>query len=156
MTVYQEVCAGDVVDYLRSLPHCKDVRPCHVTIGKVTYPGAYYVQVNEWKSGMDGVVDGRHKVGETYEQRAIYLVGKRPFGLPRFLANSCYAIEGKDWYIACHTDTNKPLDKQFEQFHPFGYMFIIMPWDVVNSTIDQYEPRPYERTQIQVEYLDTK
>ena len=139
----------EVANWLRSLPNIVNIRACRVTIGKQTWEGAYYHRVRTWEQGMDGVTRGEHQAGEVFEDRNLYLLGKVP-KVKR--SKSCFPWEGKDWYVAAFYEGAEKTSMQ-----PFGRNCILAPWEIEKqpeSTIDQYEGKPYDRLPMTVEFLE--
>jgi len=143
--------ATNLIKWLESCG-CHDVRPCRVTIGSETWEGAYYKRTLQY-GNCDAVRWGLKKPEDTYTRESIYCVGNLPKGYkPKRSNKVCYPSVGFDWYIACYL--NAPVDdERMAQYHPFGLSFILMPWDIDTVKIDSYEPKPYKRIPLQVDFL---
>jgi len=59
--------------------------------------------------------------------------------------------DGLDWYVAAYYQKD-PVEVQFAQFQPFGPNFLLAPWDVPDTKIDTYEPKPYIREELKLKY----
>lgn len=157
MTTLQQ----NIKDWLES-PVCNhargtisDVRPVIVQIGDESWNACYYLQWGEYTKDMMACLDGRKKPGARYSRRLIYCVGPLPKvklkkGKKYPAGNVCFPYQGLDWYVAGYMQSND-LKSPFTEFHPFGENFLLAPWDIPNSKIDDYErtrdgaPRPYKR-----------
>lgn len=115
--------AKDVAKWLRGLG-CKNVLPVCVTIKGKDYQGARYVQQNSVR---------------------VFLVGKLPAAWLRSQKTVFrFNWDKRDWYVGTYV-TDAAL-KSHSGMHPFGYTFILFPWDVPSGeTIDKYEHKPYTR-----------
>lgn len=136
---------SDIADWLIGLK-CTEVVPVIVAIGNEKWTGCRYNRTLEYTADMDAVRDGRHKAGDKYTENRIYVTGKLP-GAKRHGDKVCFPFEGKDWYVAGYYQGNDP---KYDEYHPFGVNFILAPWDVPNSMIDEYEPKPYKRIDMAV------
>jgi hypothetical protein len=127
---------------------CFDVQPCVVTINGESWQACQYSQTLEYTAGMDCVTRGEKQAGDTYTRTGFYCVGSLPSCYRGSKRNkypqgrACFPFEGLDWYVVCYIERISP---QFQDSHPFGPNFLLAPWDVPTSKIDQYETKPYSR-----------
>ena len=137
-----------IAAWLRSLTSVTEVKPCTVTIGKQSWPAAFYRQEFKYTAGMTCVQRGEHKAGESYFQTGIYCVGK----LPQIYVkskNACFPHDDADWYVACYIEEVKPV---VAWAHPFGANFILKAWNLPEA-IDKYD-KTYRRVALVVEYME--
>jgi hypothetical protein len=136
---------------------CHDVKPVNVRIGDEIWVGCYYKRTLEYTASMDAVTRGDKKAGDTYTEESIYCLGKLPKAKlkrnkPNPSAAVCFPYNGHDWYIAAYMPKEN-LHEGNASFHPFGISFILRPWDIPNSKIDDYERKPYTRQEMRVSFL---
>ena len=141
--------ANKVAEWLKSLPNVSAVHPCRVAIEKETWEGAWYQRTGTWRAGMQGVQNGTHKEGETYEDTFLYLVGHLPKVAKR--KKCCYVFGTLEWFVASYSNDKPPL---VTPYHPFGNSFQLKPWSIPNSKVDDGERSPYRRVPMTVEWLD--
>jgi len=155
MTTQNEILT--VKQWLERDCRCFDVRPCIVEIaGERWENAAQYSQTFTYTEGMDCVRDGRKKAGDTYTETRIYVVGnlpkvKHPKNRKYPIDGVCFPYREQDWYVACYISADRL--KGFEHAHPLGANFILCPWDIPNSKIDDGEPKPYKRFLMIVRFL---
>lgn len=141
----------DIATYLRSLPHVHDVVPCIVTIGRVTYQGARYMQILTTSPGSDAYRRGERE----YTQDLIYLAGMLPgrYLRGRYLRSSPLALtmqgDSREWYVAGYYGEvvkRRRVIAESSEYHPFGNSILLAPWEVPDGmAIDHYESSPYRR-----------
>lgn len=135
---------NELVDWLVNKCNAFDVRAVIVTIGNEAWQAAFYRQTFEYQLGMDAVTRGQKKAGDTYTEEGIYCVGRLP---ESYTANKrqgvCYPYGNEDWFIAGYSSP-ECLNPPYREFHPFGLNFILRPWNVPNTKIDDYR-KPYLR-----------
>lgn len=104
--------------------------------------------------------------GAAYIQRdtaRIYLLGEHPAtykkkGKLREKQYVCYTIEGdaRDWYVAGYwppLNADETMRDKFKIFHPCGDNFLLTPWEVEGSKIDDHDQQ-FSRVKITVEVLN--
>ena len=148
-----------LIEWLASLVGISNIRPCKVTIDGVTWEGARYTRTSYYTADQDAVRWGKKKAGDAYTQEFIYCLGKLPKCYAKrvndkghAVLNSpkvCFPLEGLDWYVAGYYQQDS---SEYAEYHPFGRYFMVVPWDIPNSKIDEGEQKPYTRTNIQVTY----
>jgi hypothetical protein len=163
--------AQRIANWLETCPKIESARPVFVTIGKVTYIGALYVELDEAQATERVVTDGPIKAGEEMRSYRLYLLGPLPklrrknnvyvyqFDLnDREALERCYD-ETDEWYVACHS-ANQKTDEVNAKHSPFGRTFMLClnrpmnfgyykGWKI--DTGDRYEP--YPRIKMAVEFL---
>ncbi len=136
-----EIQPQEVAVYVESTDHAHEVLPVTVTVEGKTLPAARYT--NE------------------HGRTAIYVAGKLPpCKLRKGSTLTCFLVEGdpRDWYVACYYPQVKARrqvapNPEFSARQPFGYSFILMPWDIEGESIDHYAPRTYKRVPVTVNLL---
>jgi hypothetical protein len=123
-----------LVEWLVSLPNIppESVWPVKVRIIRSSrtvyeFEGARYIQ---------------HRENEPDTPR-IYLLGDWNALHRKLRGQVCFDdLTGRVWYVACHSaEVIKP---EFEEFHPFGQMFMLMPWTCPDP-IDKWERHTHYR-----------
>lgn len=130
---------------------CTDLQPVKVLIGNQTWIGCRYTRVLHYTASMMAVTHGDKKADDTYTENRIYVIGKLPkgyFGRPK----QCYPFEENEWYVSGYMPL-KNMTPEVQHFHPFGINFILAPWDIKDSKVDDGEIKPYKRIPMQVENL---
>jgi hypothetical protein len=123
--------------YLRTLPQVLLARPLGgVTIGKTSYAvAARYFAKNTAPLGSP-------KEGETYTREFVYVVGVLPKELVSDRKKIILPNDTRDWYlVGGYYFPEKSRTQQVREpndFHPFGSMFILSPWDSPGK-IDEHE-----------------
>jgi hypothetical protein len=129
--------------------NCLNIRNVQVAIHGQDWKGCEYDQIHKYTSDMDAVTRGYKRAGDEYGSRHIYCLGELPLVYkPKRrkwpLNRICFPRDdGLDWYIAAYM----PLDRitpEFSEFHPFGVNFMLCPWNIPNSKIDDGD-KPYTR-----------
>lgn len=144
---------NDIVNYLSLLPSVLSVEPCRVTIKGISYNAARYKELLPVSEGTQAYRRGERE----YMRETIYIVGALP--AVKRNGNCVFRLAGDphDWYVAGYYPAYKNRQPQPagqpNQYHPFGAMFLLSPWDVKDSTIDQYERHPYKRVAIIIDKL---
>jgi hypothetical protein len=143
---------------------CHDVQAVRVEIDGELFDGCRYKQTHEYTADMDAVKWGKRKAGDKYHWEAIYCLGRVPksYGKPPRPGKStvtraqkvCYTFEGMDWYVSGYVQSvDVLLNPKWAGSHPFGLHFMLAPWNIPNSKIDDYEPKPYVRHEMKVTLL---
>ena len=126
--------------------NCTDVQNVRVTINGQSWEGCRYKQHLQYSQGMDCVSRGEKKAGEYYIREKIYLIGKKP----EFFKKACFPFGEFEWYCAAYiTEIKEP----FKHAHPFGVNFLLSPWDLACSKVDDGEPKSYTRYPMTVEEI---
>lgn len=140
------------------LEECKafDVRPVHVTIGTETWDNAcYYKQTFHYQPGMQAVTSGEKTVNDTYTEQGIYVVGRLPKGSgKRSMSGICFPnndFGSFDWYVAGYILKQNIMETN-RSYHPFGEHFILRPWNIPNTRIDDGFPE-YRRIPMVLEFV---
>lgn len=150
-----------LVEWLASLVGISNIRPCKVTIDGVTWEGARYTRTSYYTADQDAVRWGKKKAGEAYTQEFIYCLGKLPKcyakrvndkGHAMLQGKVCFPYEGLDWYVCGYYQQDS---QEFQEYHPCGRNFMLAPWDIPNSKIDDGEPKIYTRKELKVTYAAT-
>jgi len=133
-----------LVDWLRACG-CRDVRPVIVTIDGQSWYGCRYVSVGQHTRGMDAVLRGTRQAGQSCAKERIYCVGSLPrcYG-KRQEGKVCFPFQGAEWYVVGYI-LGKQILPQFAPSHPFGENFVLGPWSIPESKIDEGERKPYVR-----------
>lgn len=124
--------------------NCVNVRDVTVEIAGQRWCGCEYGKRFKYTPDMDAVTRGLKKAGEEYSHQSIYCVGELPLVYkPKRkkwpLDRVCFPRnDGLDWYIAAYM-TRDRITPAFEEFHPFGVNFMLCPWDIPGSKIDDGE-----------------
>lgn len=128
-----------------------DIREVKIIIGSESWRACQYKQILPYTATMDAVTHGTKKAGDTYTVEAIYCIGELPKDFKPLKNNHvCFPYQGKDWYVAGYLPA--PVEESImKQSHPFGVNFILRPWDIPGSKIDEYEAKPYTRTPMTIE-----
>ena len=123
---------------------CENIQPVRVTIRGTTYNGARYADPKQ-----------------PHVKDAFYLIGEQPKRRVKRPNKTCFQFNGADWYVAGYWDGHGADSVVFDasgnlvdydQYHPFGRNFILMPWSVPSGEpIDYYEQKPYDRFPMTVE-----
>ena len=140
MTIYEELGA-----WLARLPQVTNVQTGSVTIGRTTYPAARYTKRLQHQPGTRAYQEGKRE----YTREMIYCVGDIPACKRHGNVAFTVADDSREWYVAAYYLAYRGRGKQAQaernEYHPFGNSFMLAPWDVPDSTIDQYERVPYRR-----------
>jgi hypothetical protein len=124
--------ARDVANYLRSIKGGdapKKVVPVVLTIGRQTWQGARYVQSDQLRLYMIGVLPA----AKVRRRKTVFRFKGNPF----------------DWYVIAYKSL--PIEPQYAEYHPFGANFIIGKWSVPDgSAIDKYDTHPYTRVKAEL------
>lgn len=115
--------AQELATWLQGLPSVTWAMPLKVTIGKIAYHGARYVQGT---------------------RPALYLLGQLP---PSYKTKAVYQIENGEWYVAGYWQGGEG-----KEHHPYGPHFLLMPWTHPGEKIDHYDRKPRKRMKVEVEY----
>jgi hypothetical protein len=129
--------------------NCHDLKKVRVTIGKQSWTGVEYKQTMHYEASMMACTHGKKTPKDTWTRHNIYLPGDLPTGHHKVKA--CFPYQDRDWYVATYIESK--AIKGFDGYHPFGPNFIISPWDIPDSKIDDGERKPYKRIPTQIEYL---
>jgi hypothetical protein len=122
----------EITKWIASLPGVLEAAPCQVTIQGETWEACRYKR--EFEAG-----PGARNPGK-YVRDAIMCVGHLPKAKQKHPRSVCFPFEGKDWYVAGHSSTEAK-----NEYQPFGYFFMLMPWDIPDSKIDDGERFTYKR-----------
>lgn len=131
--------------WLSALPHVERVRTSSVTLAKVTYyAAAHYWQTGTTPEGSRAYSEGQRE----YIREMVYVVGALPRSYLRGRAVYRFPGDARDWYVACYAGIVKnriqePAD--VNEYHPFGQCFMLAPWDIAGSTVDDGEKVRRER-----------
>lgn len=149
--------AQAVVEHLR--PHCQVVRPVRLTFdGKQVIEGAYYEQECTPPEGARNPEPYVRQGFQLVEPPKCYV--KRTKREPKLIGTPiviiahkvCFVLEGMDtpheWYVASYY-----LGEVNEQ-QPLGQNCLLGAWSIEGEKIDDYEPKPYRRVPVKVEFLD--
>jgi hypothetical protein len=142
-------------DYLRTLDGVYDVHPVKVTIDLVDYEACRYRRVGHAPAGSRAWLEAR-AVGtdDLYTEEAIYVVGPLPACYLRS-KRIAFTLSGdhREWYLASYM-LAASITEQNAQYHPFGTMFMLMPWEVPDGgQIDRWAHHPYRRIPLAVTAL---
>jgi len=152
--------AQEVVDWLKSLEWkgISDIKAVRMFLGDDVYEGASYKQTSALDPSCRAYADGQRKVTTEH----VYLLGEHPAtyrkrGKLRENPNVCYTVDGddRDWYVAGYwppLNADQDHINKFQVFHPCGKHFMLCPWDVPDSKIDDYD-QTYTRVKIKISAL---
>jgi hypothetical protein len=125
--------AKQVAEWLRGIDSITEVVPVVVTIGNNSWEGARYVQR-----------------GDIH----LYLVGDMPKSYQRS-SHEAYPHNDLLWYISGWwkgMDARSTITAvQAKEYHPFGKMFMLMPW-TCDLPID-YGEEPYRRVPMTIQEI---
>lgn len=143
----------DLVTWLKEDCKAFDVRPVLVTIEGEIWQAAFYRQTFEYQPGMDAVSRGEKKAGDKYTEEGIYCIGSLPsLYHSRKRNHVCFPWNGQEWFIAGYSSI-AGMREPYSEFHPFGPNFMMRPWNIPNSKIDDGEPKPYTRVEMNVSWV---
>jgi hypothetical protein len=146
--------ARKVCDWLNGLGpnRVRDAVPVTVSItykGKTeTFYGARYLWVGQYTAEMQGVRDGKYKVGDEYTKQVFYMLGLEPKTAKRKIRVAGYwehriifnlPNDEGDWYFG--GGFVKTADNaQYHEHHPFGSNWSLTRWPHETiGRIDQYD-----------------
>ena len=138
-TIYDQL-----VQHLGKHEHVTKLTTCQVAIGRTTYPAALYTECCEVQPGCRAYTEGKR----AYTREMIYCVGNLPSAKLRGNVAFNLPTDATDWYVAAYYGNvvnRRQETAEPNEFHPFGNSFILAPWDIADSKIDQYERHPYRR-----------
>lgn len=148
LAVWIDECSSDSARYF-------NIRTVHVVIGQETWPGVWYEEELQYQPGMDCVTRGQKKAGDKYYEECIYCVGDlpKPYRGPKRnkypKGNVCFPFQGREWYVSGYMPKDN-LKPENLQYHPFGVTFMLRPWNIPNSKLDDDERKPYNRIPMKV------
>lgn len=140
MTTSQEIAA-----YLQTIPTVTSAIPCTVTIKGTSYPATRYTERLQNSPGTRAYDEGKRE----YTREMIYVVGSLP--AVKRNGNVAFNLQGdtRDWYVAGYFPSYSGRKPQpvhaATEYQPFRNMFLLSPWDNLDTKIDTYERVPYKR-----------
>jgi len=146
----QSETRAKLADFLLSCGHngIHAVQQVTVTIKGVDYVAAKYRQHCTPPAGA--------RNPEPYVQEVIYCVGALPKCYLKRKA-TCFTWQGDDreWFIAGYYPPIQRgrqivTDPNFDQYHPCGHSFLIMPWPPEHGKIDDGERCTYDRVPMHI------
>ena len=146
----------NTVDMLRKLSaflgdhKAYDIKPCIVRIGKEAWVAAHYKSDALVPENSRAWAEGQR----TYTFEIIACLSDHP---PRMYRRSggkvCYTRvdDIHEWYVGVYSPY--PIKPEFQEFHPLGGMFLLMPWTIAGNSVDYGQSKPYMRMTMGVEYV---
>ena len=139
-----------IADLLLTLPDVTYAEPCTIAVKGTRYAAARYAQRCTVPPGCRAYTEGKR----FYTQVAYYIAG----GLPAVKRNGNVAFriagDSHDWYVASYYPAMNGRKQACmvapSEFHPFGAIWLLHPWDIEDSKIDTYERVPYKRVNVDV------
>lgn len=134
--------------YIQTCSGIVSARSCSVILFGSTFEACHYHQKIPITEGCEAYRRGERE----HVREMIYVVGQKPKEMKK--AGLCYTVSGdaREWYLCGYIDEIAP---EFAAFHPHGANFLLGPWEIEgkpNSKVDDYEPRPYKRFPLVINY----
>ena len=134
------VNSQDVADWLNTLDNTSAI-PVIIKIGRTEYVGAYYTQLRKINPSTRAYFEGKRE----YYQNAFYLLGDLPASCKRSNLMYYRFSDGKTrMYVSGWFDQDLK-----NEYHPFGRMFQLFPFDYFDA-VEKYRPPKFYEMEIKL------